>query len=71
MAEKAFNKKLAPSCSYCVYGNPTAYGEEILCLKRGITERRDSCRKFKYDPLKREPQRAKIADGYKAEDFKL
>lgn len=71
MAEKAFNKKLPASCSYCVYGTPTVYGKEILCKKRGVTEIRDSCRKYKYDPLKRQPQKAKIADGYSEEDFKL
>ena len=71
MAEIAFNKKLPSSCSYCVHGTPTAYGKEILCKKRGVTEMRDSCRKYKYDPLKREPQKAKIADGYSEEDFKL
>lgn len=71
MSEKAFNKKLPPSCSYCVHGNPSAYGNEILCLKRGITEKRDHCRKYKYDPLKRQPEKAKIADGYSPEDFEL
>lgn len=71
MKEKAFNKKLPRSCAYCVHGNCSAYNKEILCRKRGITEHLDSCRHYKYDPLKREPNKAKIADNYSADDFKL
>ena len=71
MAEKAFDKKLPSSCEYCVYGERSAYTIEILCKKRGITQFRDSCRKYKYDPLKREPIKAKIADNYSPDDFKL
>lgn len=44
---------------------------EILCIKHGVTELRDSCRHYKYDPLKRVPERIKIADNYKPEDFSL
>ena len=71
MSEKAFNKKLPHSCEYCVHGSRSAYMKEILCKKRGVTEYRDSCRHYKYDPLKREPNKAKIADNYNPEDFKL
>ncbi len=71
MFEKAFNKKLAPSCSYCVFGMRSSYSKEILCKKRGVTELRDSCRHYKYDPLKREPEKAKLADNYSPEDFEL
>lgn len=71
MAEKAFDKKLPHSCEYCVYGEQSSYTNEILCKKQGITGFRDSCRKYKYDPLKREPMKAKIADNYSSEDFEL
>ena len=71
MKESAFNKKLPSSCEYCVHGKRSVYGKEILCLKKGVTSYRDSCRHYKYDPLKREPNKAKIADNYSSEDFKL
>ena len=71
MREKAFNKKLPHSCEYCVHGNRSAYFKEILCAKRGVTELRDSCHHYKYDPLKREPNKPQIADNYKPEDFQL
>lgn len=71
MAEKAFDKKLPHSCEYCVHGERSVYAKEILCKKRGVTEYRDSCRKYKYNPLKRDPIKTKIGDNYSPEDFKL
>ena len=66
-----FNKDLPHACSYCVYGRESLFSGEILCSKRGVTSVRDSCRKYKYDPLKRVPERVKISDNYKPEDFSL
>ena len=71
MSEKAFNKKLPRHCEYCVYGNLSEFSNEVLCKKKGITTAFDSCRHYKYDPLKREPIKAKVADNYKSEDFLL
>lgn len=65
-----FNKSLPRSCQYCVYGK-TLPSKEVLCIKCGVTELRDSCRHYKYDPLKRIPARAEIADNYHPEDFML
>lgn len=66
-----FNKDLPHACSYCVYGRESLFSGEILCSKRGVTSVRDFCRKYKYDPLKRVPERVKISDNYKPEDFSL
>jgi hypothetical protein len=71
MPKSVFNKKLPRSCEYCVYGNRLDYANEILCKKHGVTEFRDSCRSYKYDPLKRTPKLAQISNNYKPEDFKL
>ena len=71
MSNKVFNKKLAHYCEYCIHSINSEYSNEVLCKKRGVTDRKDSCRKYKYDPLKREPATAKIADNYKPEDFLL
>ena len=71
MANKVFDKKLTHHCEYCVHGKPSAFSNEVLCKKRGITDRYDSCRHYKYDPLKREPAKPEIADNYSAEDFSL
>lgn len=66
-----FNKDLPHVCSYCEYGRESLFSGEILCSKRGVTSPRDSCRKYKYDPLKRVPERIKISDNYNPEDFSL
>lgn len=71
MAKSIFNKKISPACCYCVHGKTSEYTDEIFCLKKGITEKNDSCRHYKYDVFKREPQKPTIADGYNPDDFKL
>ena len=67
-----FNKKIEPSCSYCTHGTKIS-GEEVACLKRGIVSSGGSCRKFKYDPLKRKPPMPAVLDtsSYTQDDFKL
>lgn len=67
-----FRKKIERSCAYCVYG--ACIGEEqILCAKKGLRTSEDQCRKFKYDPCKRIPAKAKAFDfsKYDNEDFSL
>lgn len=66
-----FNKELPKACKYCVFGKGSLFSGEILCKKHGVTSVSDYCRHYKYDPLKRVPERVKIADGYKPEDFSL
>ena len=71
MAKPLFNKDIPPACEYCIHGRPSKYNDEVFCPKRGVTNRRDSCRKYKYDVLKRKPNVLKAADGYAPEDFEL
>ena len=66
-----FNKELPPSCSYCVHGRESLFDGEVLCKKHGVTEARDACRHYRYDPLKRVPNKARISDQYDPEDFSL
>ena len=66
-----FNKELPRSCKYCVFGKDSLISKEVLCKKRGVTDPNDYCRHYKYDPLRRVPEKVKIADGYKPEDFSL
>lgn len=67
-----FRKKIARSCSYCAYGTRLE-DDLILCSKKGIKSIDDKCRKFKYDPCKRIPAKAKALDfsKYEEEDFSL
>ena len=60
------------SCVYCAYGTKLD-DETILCTKRGVKSVMDKCFKFKYDPCKRVPLKAKALDfsKYEEEDFSL
>ena len=67
-----FRKKIDRSCSYCLYGADLD-DDKILCSKKGVKTAEDKCRKFKYDPCKRIPPKAKALDfsKYDKEDYSL
>ncbi len=69
--KEMFNKKMEPACAYCTYGNRSMDGKTILCLKKGAVSLDYSCRKFKYDPLKREPKRLLVLPDSEDENFEL
>ncbi len=67
-----FRKKIERSCAYCLYGAHLEDGQ-ILCSKKGMKTDEDKCWKFKYDPCKRVPKKAKALDfsKYDSEDYSL
>ncbi len=67
-----FRKKIERSCAYCLYGTHLE-DVQILCAKKGMRTIDDKCCKFKYDPCKRIPRKAKALDfsKYEQEDFSL
>lgn len=67
-----FRKKIERSCAYCVHGTKLD-DEQILCVKKGICPIAHACRKFKYDPCKRIPAKAKALDfaKYDEHDYSL
>lgn len=67
-----FRKKIEPACSYCKFSAPLDEGN-IICSKRGLHNESDSCRRFRYDPCKRVPFKAKAMDfsQFKDSDFSL
>lgn len=67
-----FRKKIQRSCSYCLYGAHLEDGV-ILCSRKGMKTVEDKCWKFKYDPCKRIPLKAKPLDfsKYEDEDYSL
>ena len=67
-----FRKKIQRSCGYC--RNGVAFDQDqILCTKCGVVSAFYACRKFKYDPCKRTPAKAKAQnfDQYDKDDFSL
>ncbi len=68
---KFFDKSISPKCAYCLNGRPLSGGKEVFCLKNGICDPSDYCRKYSYDPLKRVPKVKDIGRDYNPSDFKL
>ena len=67
-----FRKDIDPQCAYCEHGTTTANKETVLCKKQGaVMQSFSKCKKFKYDPLKREPKVVRLLSDYKKEDFSI
>ena len=71
MYKLKFNKKIDKYCKYCIHGKMLEFSGEVFCKKKGFVESLSSCRKFKYDPLKRTPSQSVLNGTYKEEDFTL
>ena len=67
-----FEKDMEPRCAYCKRGAPLG-GETVMCPKPGVVSAAGSCRRFRYDPLKRIPPKPVSVDfsHLKEEDFAL
>ena len=50
-----FRKKHNVDCDYCKYGYVLSNGNDCVCDKLGIIQRKNKCSKFTYEPLKRIP----------------
>ncbi len=64
-------KKYSKTCANCLYGRAPKDRTVILCEKKGIVENGDTCRHYKYDPLKRVPNKIVIDTGFTKEDFEI
>lgn len=72
MNKKLVNGKDYPaSCAYCESGRLSPGGVSVLCVRRGIVSPDGKCRRFRYDPLKREPKLPLSAPKADASDFEF
>ena len=67
-----FRKRIERSCSYCRY-SAKLDEDQVLCSRKGIRPAEGKCLRFRYDPCKRIPKKAKALDfsKYDQEDFSL
>ena len=66
-----YGKGIDPKCAYCVHAGKID-DIDVLCKKYGPVDGSNHCRKFKYDPLKREiPKPPKKKRVFTKEDFDL
>lgn len=63
-----FRKKIEHRCCHCAHS--TDLDEDtVLCTKKGVRDRYSKCRRFRYDPCKRVPAKAKAVDFAKYETY--
>lgn len=67
-----FRKNIHRACAYCAHGTRLEDGT-ILCTKKGLMAEDDKCFRFRYDPCKRIPVKAKALDfsRYNDQDYSL
>lgn len=67
-----FSKDIEPRCAYCKRG-VYLRDDKVMCLKKGVMPAAGSCRKFRYDPLKRVPPKPQPMpeDKFSDADFSL
>ncbi|MDR2752680.1 MAG: hypothetical protein LBB50_00020 [Oscillospiraceae bacterium] len=64
-------EEYAPVCAFCLFGKPSPDGASVLCAERGVMRKHSSCKKYAYDPLKRQPPRTPVLPEYDPEQFVL
>ena len=67
-----FRNKIQRACAYCIHST-SLNSEVLLCVKKGLVQTEGKCLKFKYDPCKRIPLKAKVQgfEKFTEDDFKL
>lgn len=69
--KRLFGENIQPACEYCANGRPTRDADKILCPKMGVCSPGRSCRKYKYDPLRRTPSPHPVLQRYESALFDL
>jgi ribosomal protein L24E len=72
MALKLFKGKTEPQCAHCEYAEIADGSEVVVCRKiGGIMQLHSKCKKYKYDPLKREPKKLIFTTEFTKDDFDI
>ncbi|MBQ8641993.1 MAG: hypothetical protein IJ480_07210 [Clostridia bacterium] len=53
--KKRYDAELERYCKYCEHASVLSSPDRMLCRKRGVVDAGGCCRRFVYDPLKRDP----------------
>lgn len=64
-------KRFDARCEYCRHARIPEDRSIILCAKKGVVDFSDSCRHYKYDPLKRVPKKGTLNTDFTEDDFKI
>lgn len=66
-----FNPEIEPCCAFCEHGRTAPDGKTVLCIKKGIVLPDGHCRKYRYDPLRREPKPRPKLPQYDKSEFEI
>lgn len=70
MALKLFKGNIDPQCAYCEFAEIKT--DVAVCRKiGGIMQLHSKCKKYKYDPLKRQPKTASFSGEFSKKDFEI
>ncbi len=53
--KKRYNAEIERFCKYCAHAAALSDPDQMLCRKHGVVDAGGCCRRFAYDPLKRDP----------------
>ena len=68
---KLYGNGVIPRCLYCEHGQAVQDSEHINCRYKGVVTDGYSCRRFRYDPLKRVPHAPPALPRFSHEDFSI
>ena len=51
------DERIEKYCKYCEHAGTLSDPDSMLCGKAGVVRASHCCRRFRYDPLKRDPKR--------------
>lgn len=68
---KIFGNRKEPRCETCALGKLSSDGSAVLCEYSGAMPLDHSCRRYRYDPLRRTPRRMPAPDAPDAAAFSL
>ena len=65
-----YDKSVRRVCALCEHALRVDE-DTVLCHWKGPISASNTCRRFKYDPLLREPAKPSVLKSYNEDDFKL
>lgn len=68
---KLYGNAVIPRCIYCEHGSAVQESDHINCRYKGVVTDGYSCRRFRYDPLKRVPHSLPALPRFTQEDFSI
>lgn len=72
MKKQLLGGNIEPKCQYCLFGTSVPESDTVLCPKKGVLDKDASCKKFRYDALKRIPkQQTPEMSSFSESDFSL